>query len=105
MNCSPAHAYLRATAHAPARRPPEARATIERSHKTIKSDVIRPDQPATLDEARARRSLGRAHNTVRLHSAIGDTTPLTSWLLEVQPAEAAREARHVRRATSPSSAA
>ena len=50
---------------------PQSNAKIERWHKTIKADAIRPGQHETLDEARA--LVGRwveHYNTGRLHSAI-----------------------------------
>lgn len=86
---------------------PQSNGKIERWHKTIKGDAIRPGQPQTLDEARA--LVGRwveHYNTVRLHSAIGYVTPAdvlagraaTIWAARDLKLEAAREARRVRRA-------
>ena len=86
---------------------PQSNGKIERWHKTIKTDAIRPGQPNTLDEARA--LVGRwveHYNTVRLHSAIGYVTPADSlagraqaiWTERDAKLEAARETRRVRRA-------
>lgn len=85
---------------------PQSNGKIERWHKTIKSDAIRPGQPTTLEEARALVARFVDHyNNVRLHSAIGYVTP-ADFLAGRRPAilaerdrklEAAREARRVRR--------
>ena len=49
---------------------------LERYHRTIKSDGIRPGQPATLEQARELVARFVEHyNNVRLHSAIGYITP------------------------------
>jgi transposase InsO family protein len=86
---------------------PQSNGKIERWHKTIKADAIRPGQPQTLDDARALVARWVVHyNTVRLHSAIGYITPadfLTArgpiiWAERDTKLEAAREARRVRRA-------
>jgi transposase InsO family protein len=55
---------------------PQSNGKLERFHKTIKGDCIRPACPATLEEAR-RRIIDyiRHYNCVRLHSAIGYITP------------------------------
>jgi transposase InsO family protein len=86
---------------------PQSNGKIERWHKTIKADAIRPGQPATLAEARA--LVGRwveHYNTVRLHSAIGYITPAdflagrsaAIWAERDRKLEVAREARATRRA-------
>lgn len=55
---------------------PQSNGKLERFHKTIKGDCIRPACPATLDEARRRITEYIQHyNCVRLHSAIGYITP------------------------------
>ncbi len=55
---------------------PQSNGKLERYHKTIKSDAIRPGQPTSLDEARALVARFVEHyNTVRLHSAIGYIAP------------------------------
>jgi putative transposase len=51
---------------------------IERFHRTIKGDCIRPETPLSLEDAR--RIVTRyveQYNTERLHSAIGYVTPQT----------------------------
>jgi putative transposase len=55
---------------------PQANGKIERWHRTLKGDCIRPQVPLALDEAR-RLVAGfvEHYNTVRLHSAIGYVTP------------------------------
>lgn len=85
---------------------PQSNGKIERWHKTIKSDAIRPGQPSTLEEARALVARFVDHyNNVRLHSAIGYVTP-ADFLAGRRAAilaerdrklEAAREARRARR--------
>jgi hypothetical protein len=55
---------------------PQSNGKIERWHKTLKGDCIRPKVPLSLEEAR--RIVGEyvAHyNGVRLHAAIGYVTP------------------------------
>ena len=86
---------------------PQSNGKIERWHKTIKGDSIRPGQPSTLDEARALVARFVEHyNGVRLHSAIGYITPCdflagrsaVIWAARDAKLEAARDARAVRRA-------
>jgi len=86
---------------------PQSNGKIERWHKTIKEDAIRPGQPKTLDEARALVARWVEHyNTVRLHSAIGYITPADRlagrgpaiWATRDARLEAAREVRRLRRA-------
>lgn len=55
---------------------PQSNGKLERFHKTLKSECIRPGTPLNLQDAR--RLLERFvhhYNTVRLHSAIGYITP------------------------------
>ena len=55
---------------------PQSNGKIERWHKSIKTECIRPKTPLDLDDAR--RVVGEYvthYNTVRLHSAIGYVTP------------------------------
>jgi len=55
---------------------PQSNGKIERWHKTLKAECIRPRTPLSLDDAK--RSVGEFvshYNTVRLHSAIGYLTP------------------------------
>lgn len=55
---------------------PQSNGKIERYHRTIKADTIRPGQPNTVEQARALVTRWVAHyNTVRLHSALGYITP------------------------------
>jgi putative transposase len=86
---------------------PQSNGKLERYHKTIKADAIRPGQPASLDEARALVArFVEHHNTVRLHSAIGYIAPAdflagrgpAIWAERDRRLEAARELRCVRRA-------
>ena len=56
---------------------PQSNGKIERYHRTIKSDCIRPLAPLCLEDAT--RGVGKyvlEYNTLRLHSAIGYVTPL-----------------------------
>jgi transposase InsO family protein len=85
---------------------PQSNGKLERFHRTIKSDCIRPGTPLSLDDAR--RIVGEfvtSYNESRLHSAIGYVTPLDK-LAGRAPAihkqrdeklEAARAARQKRR--------
>lgn len=86
---------------------PQSNGKIERWHKTIKEDAIRPGQPKTLEEARELVARWVEHyNTVRLHSAIGYITPADFlagrgneiWAARDRKLEAAREIRALRRA-------
>ncbi len=55
---------------------PQSNGKIERWHKSIKQECIRPSTPLSLDDAR--RSVGQYidyYNNERLHSAIGYVTP------------------------------
>lgn len=55
---------------------PQSNGKIERWHKSLKTECIRPMTPLTVDDAR--RVVGRYveyYNNVRLHSAIGYVTP------------------------------
>ena len=85
---------------------PQSNGKIERWHKTLKSDAIRPGQPDSLDQARSLVERFVEHyNTVRLHSAIGYITPADFlagrsaeiWAARDAKLEAAREARRLRR--------
>ncbi len=79
---------------------------IERWHRSLKSECIRPGTPLSLEDAR--RLVARYvehYNTVRLHSAIGYITPrdmLEGRQQEIfrqrdEKLEAARERRKLRR--------
>ena len=55
---------------------PQSNGKIERWHKTLKTEAIRPKTPLTLEDARS--VVGRFvhhYNEVRLHSALGYVTP------------------------------
>ena len=55
---------------------PQSNGKIERWHKSLKSECIRPGTPLTLADARRLIQQYVDHyNTVRLHSAIGFVTP------------------------------
>jgi putative transposase len=55
---------------------PQSNGKIERWHRTLKEDCIRPGTPLSLEDARRIVADFVAHyNTVRLHSAIGYLTP------------------------------
>jgi putative transposase len=55
---------------------PQSNGKLERFHRTIKGDCLRPACPATLEEAQRHVTRYVAHyNHVRLHSAIGYVTP------------------------------
>jgi transposase InsO family protein len=55
---------------------PQSNGKIERYHRTIQGDCIRPGTPLSLEDARRIVARSVEHsNTVRLHSAIGYVTP------------------------------
>ncbi len=55
---------------------PQSNGKLERFHKTIKCECIRPQTPLSLDDARRIvESYVEHYNNVRLHSAIGYVTP------------------------------
>ncbi len=55
---------------------PQSNGKLERYHRTIKSDCIRPGTPLCLDDARRLvDNFVQHYNGVRLHSAIGYVTP------------------------------
>ncbi len=55
---------------------PQSNGKIERWHKTLKQECIRPGTPLTLDDAKRLVAQYVEHyNTRRLHSAIGYVTP------------------------------
>lgn len=86
---------------------PQSNGKLERYHRTIKSECIRPGTPLSLDDAR--RIVARfvhAYNETRLHSAIGYVTPLDKlhgreaqiFAERDRKLEAARQRRHENRA-------
>jgi transposase InsO family protein len=55
---------------------PQSNGKLERWHRSVKSECIRPSTPLSLDDARRSVSEYVTHyNEVRLHSAIGYVTP------------------------------
>jgi len=55
---------------------PQSNGKLERFHKTVKSECIRPKTPLSLDDARRLVAQYVQHyNNVRLHSAVGYVTP------------------------------
>jgi putative transposase len=85
---------------------PQSNGKLERWHRTVKSDAVRPAQVETIEEAR--RVVARFveyYNAVRLHSAIGYISPLDFmagkakdiWEMRDRKLEAAREMRRQRR--------
>ena len=85
---------------------PQSNGKIERFHKTIKSECIRPGTPLNAEDARRLiQNYVDHYNTVRLHSAIGFITPqnmLDQRQAEIhaerdRKLEAARELRGIRR--------
>src|SRR4051812_38572430 len=55
---------------------PQSNGKLERWHKSLKSECIRPGTPLTLEDARRLiQQYVERYNTVRLHSAIGFITP------------------------------
>jgi len=55
---------------------PQSNGKLERWHKSLKTECIRPGTPLSLEDARRLVAWYVAHyNTVRLHSAIGYVTP------------------------------
>ena len=85
---------------------PQSNGKIERWHKTVKSECIRPKTPLSLEDTIRIVSQYVSHyNEVRLHSAIGYITPKdklwarekTIFLERDRKLEAAREARRKKR--------
>jgi transposase InsO family protein len=85
---------------------PQSNGKIERWHKTLKGDALRPAQPDSPEQAREVVARFVEHyNGVRLHSALGYITPLafmagqgpTIWAERDRKLEAAREERRQRR--------
>jgi transposase InsO family protein len=85
---------------------PQSNGKLERYHRTIKADGIRPNTPLSLDDARRIVSnFVRHYNEVRLHGAIQYITPADKLdgraeaILAARDAKlaAAREARKARR--------
>lgn len=88
---------------------PQSNGKLERWHKSLKSECIRPGTPLCLDDAR--RLVARYvdhYNIVRLHSAIGYVAPRDRlegrqhaiWAERDRKLEAARERRQMGRRSS-----
>ena len=91
---------------------PQSNGKLERWHKSLKTECIRPLTPLTLEDAlRLIASYVNYYNTVRLHSAIGYVTPqdrLAGRQAEIHAArdrklEEARQRRQLRRQQAPAS--
>src|SRR6195256_2276803 len=91
---------------------PQSNGKLERWHKSLKSECIRPLTPLTVEDARRLiESYVDRYNTVRLHSAIGYVTPqdmLVGRQAEIHAArdrklEQARRQRQLRRQQAPPS--
>ncbi len=71
---------------------PQSNGKLERYHRTIKSDCIRPRTPLSLEDARRIvADFVQKYNEVRLHSAIGYVTPLDKLLGREKEIFAARD--------------
>lgn len=88
---------------------PQSNGKLERFHKTIKGDAIRPAAPASLEAAHTVVARYVEHyNAVRLHSAIGYIAPndliagraAAIWADRDRKLEAARALRRQRRQTA-----
>lgn len=85
---------------------PQSNGKLERFHKTLKGECIRPKTPLSLDDAgRIVAEYIEHYNTVRLHSAIGYIAPVDKlngrdkeiFKERDRKLEAAREQRRLRR--------
>lgn len=85
---------------------PQSNGKIERWHKTLKGDAVRPAQPENVEQAREVVARFVDHyNNVRLHSALGYITPKAFmahqgpaiWAERDRKLETAREQRRQRR--------
>ena len=86
---------------------PQSNGKLERWHRTVKEQAIRPKTPLTPEDARRVVAEFVAHyNDVRLHSAIGHIAPKDKlegraeaiWKTRDQKLETAREQRRQKRA-------
>jgi putative transposase len=89
---------------------PQSNGKLERWHKSLKAECIRPLTPLTVSDARRLiQNYVDRYNTVRLHSAIGYVTPhdmLMGRQAEIHAArdrrlEEARQQRQLRRRQAP----
>jgi putative transposase len=85
---------------------PQSNGKIERGHRSLKAECIRPGAPLAVEEARRLLEHYVDHdNGVRLHSAIGYVTPIDQlegrapqiWACRDQKLEEARKQRQLRR--------
>jgi transposase InsO family protein len=85
---------------------PQSNGKLERWHRTLKEQAIRPKTPLTLEQARqVVAEFVQYYNTLRLHSAIGYITPQDKlqgkaeaiWKARDEKLEAARECRRQKR--------
>ena len=85
---------------------PQSNGKIERGHKSLKGECIRPGTPLSLDDARRLvEGYVEHYNNVRLNSAVGYITPkdmLAGRQQEIhadrdRKLEAARKQRQIRR--------
>lgn len=92
---------------------PASNGKIERWHRSVKSESLRPRTPLSLDQAiKTVGDFVEHYNTVRLHSAIGYLTPKdklegrekTIFAERDRKLERARALRAARRSSSDSSA-
>lgn len=73
---------------------PQSNGKIERWHKTLKTEAIRPQTPLSLEDAREVVARFVQHyNEVRLHSALGYVTPKDSLEGRAKEIHAQREAK------------
>lgn len=88
---------------------PQSNGKLERWHRTLKEQALRPKTPLTLEDARRIVAEFVEHyNNVRLHSALGYLAPKDKlegraeaiWETRDQKLEAAREKRRQKRAPS-----
>jgi transposase InsO family protein len=88
---------------------PQSNGKLERWHKTIKSECIRPGTPLSLEDAQRLVARWVEHyNQVRLHSALGYITPAdklagreaTIYAERDRKLEASRERRQTKRQTA-----
>jgi putative transposase len=89
---------------------PQSNGKLERWHRTLKEQAIRPATPLDLEQARETVAAFVGHyNDTRLHSAIGYVTPKDKlegradalWKARDEKLEAAREQRRLKRAGVP----
>ena len=85
---------------------PQSNGKIERWHRSVKGECLRPGLPSSLEEARRLAARYVDHyNRIRLHSAIGYVAPLDKlegraeviWAERDQKLEEARRKRPLRR--------